>query len=127
MRLNFWFIFITVLMVSVNAADESLLAEAAKCEAITPTGTTSYERANWHQDQVRCLQDLYIQAGVPNSTIQIAAEIQDLLVTLEAAYYASRALCEVQNKHGQNIGNCGTISPAPAEFRRLLKMMIVAA
>ncbi len=113
---------------SAFAADASAIEAAKRCVAIASDGEGGFARAQWHQRQVACLTDLYVMIGIgPNGGAAAVTEIRAHLDNLEAAYYNSRALCMTKEKHGDISGGCGTISLAPAEFRRLLKTMILNA
>ena len=108
-----------------SAADAPALAAARKCEEMVRPDAGGRARAEWYRRYVACLKDLYVLIGVPHSSEAVRTEIQRRLDALEQAYYASRALCEILQRAGEEPHGCGTLSLATVEFPRLLKTMIV--
>ncbi len=109
------------------AADAPTLEAAKQCAAIVPESDSGFARAQWHRQQVACLKDLYVTVGMTGAGPAAKAEIRAHLNTLETAYHKSRSLCTARETHDGPSGGCGTIALSPAEFRRLLKTMILAA
>ncbi len=109
-----------------QAATPEEVQAAKDCMAIEQTDESKFGRAEWHRARVRCLQELYILVGVVSGEQAVADEVRARLDALEQAYYASRSLCDVQNKKGSPLECYGTISLAPEEYRSLLRRMILA-
>ncbi len=108
-----------------RAATPEEVQAARDCMAIAQTDASKAGLAEWHRARVRCLKELYILVGVPGGEQAVADEVRSRLDALEKAYYASRSLCDVQNKKGSPRDCYGTISLAPEEYQSLLRRMIL--
>lgn len=102
-----------------EAADQATLTAARQCATLQPQGEGGKARGDWHRRLVECLKALYIEISAPGANAAVTEELRARLDALEQTYYDSRAICSLLQRE------CGTISLSPAEFRTLLKTMIV--
>ena len=114
-----------VFSLPIQAGKQDIITMAKTCISSAPAKETKRERIQRHQKETQCLKELYIKVGVSSGEKAVKMEVFKRLNTLESAFYASRDLCQIQNKVGSKKSSCGTISLSPNEFRQLLKTMIV--
>ena len=91
------------------AANEAILSAASMCAKLDWRDKGGYERAKTYGEAVDCFKALYIRvASSLGSNEVFEKELSTRLDKLDAAYYASRDVCGLQNELGINDNGCGT-------------------